>query len=56
MVVCVLLIAGLQLPLMPSFDVVGSVKVPPLQIAAIASKVGVSFGLTLTSKVCVLAH
>lgn len=33
-VVAVLLIAGLHVPVMPLFEVVGKVNVPPLQIAA----------------------
>ena len=40
-VVAVLLIAGLQVPVMPLFEVVGKVNVPPLQIAATWVKVGV---------------
>ena len=40
-VVAVLLIAGLQVPVMPLLEVVGKVNEPPLQIAATWVKVGV---------------
>ena len=40
-VVAVLLLAGLQVPVIPLFEVVGKVNVPPLQIAATWVKVGV---------------
>jgi len=56
-VVAVLFKAGLQLPLMPLVDVVGSAaKAPPEQIAATGAKVGVTFGLTVIVKVVVVAH
>ena len=49
--------AGLQLPLMPLLDVVGSAaKVPPEQIAATGAKVGRTFGLTVMVIVAVVAQ
>ena len=56
MVVVVLSIAGDQVPLMPLVDVVGSVNVPPSQIAGIGSNTGSTFGLTVTVIVVGLAH
>ena len=47
-VVLVLSIAGDQVPVMLFLEVAGRVKVPPSQIAAIASKVGRTLGLTVT--------
>ena len=42
---------------MPLVEVVGRVgAVDPAQIAGMAAKVGVMFGLTVTSKVAVVAH
>ncbi len=55
-VVAVLLIAGIQVPVTPLVDVVGNVNVPPLHIGAMAVKVGVTTGLTVTVKLVVLAH
>ena len=56
-VVAVLFNAGLQVPLMPLVDVVGSAaKAPPEQIAATGVKVGVTFGLTVIVNVVVVAH
>ena len=55
--VAVLLSAGLQVPVMPLFDVVGSAdSVAPEQIAATGVKVGVMFGLTVIVSVVVVAH
>ncbi len=44
------------MPVTPLFDVVGRVKDPPLHIGAMAVKVGVTTGLTVTVKLVVLAH
>ena len=54
--VVVVLIAGDQVPVIPSFDVVGRVNVPPLQIAAACVDVGVTDGFTVTVIAAVLAH
>ena len=43
-----MLIAGDQVPVIPLFDVVGKVNVPPLQIAATCVNVGVTDGFTVT--------
>ena len=49
--------AGVQLPVIPFSDVVGSAdSVPPEQIAATGLKVGVMFGLTVMVNVAVVAH
>ena len=55
-VVVLLLTAGLQVPVTPLLDVVGSVKVPPLQMAATCVKVGVNRGFTTTVMVVDDAH
>ena len=56
-VVAALFIAGAQVPVIPLLDVVGSApKAAPEQIAAIAVKVGVTFGLTVIVSVVVVAH
>lgn len=55
-VVAVLFTAGDQVPLIPLFEVEGSVIVPPEQIAAIGLNVGVVEGLTVTLNVVVVAH
>jgi hypothetical protein len=55
-VVALLLIAGLHVPVTPLFDVVGKVKLPPLQIGAMVAKVGVTTGLTVTVRLTVVAH
>ena len=55
-VVAVLLIVGLQVPVMPLLDVVGKVNVPPGQIAATWVKVGVIGWFTVTVIVVVVAH
>jgi protein involved in ribonucleotide reduction len=56
-VVAVLLSAGLHIPVIPLFDVVGSAdNVAPLHIAATGVNVGVMFGLTIIVSVCVVAH
>ena len=49
--------AGLQVPVMPLFDVVGSAaSAEPEQIGATAVKVGVTFALTVIVNVVVVAH
>ena len=56
-VVAVLFNAGLQVPVMPLVEVVGNAdKVAPEHISATWVKVGVTFGLTVTVKVVVVAH
>jgi hypothetical protein len=56
-VVAVLSKAGVQLPVMPLLEVVGSaVRVAPEQIGTTALKVGVMFGLTVIVNVVVVAH
>jgi hypothetical protein len=51
-VVVLLTVAGLQVPVIPLFDVVGSTgTVAPEQIAATGVNVGVIFGLTVTVNV-----
>ena len=52
----VVLLAGDQVPLMPSLELPGRVKLSPLQVGPMGSKVGVTFGVTVTVKVVVLAH
>ena len=54
--VAVLLMAGDQVPAMPSLEVAGSVMVAPLHTAAIASKVGVTWGVIVTVSVAVVAQ
>ena len=57
MVVSVLFIAGDQVPVIPSIDVVGNGdNSAPEQIAATGLNVGVMFGLTVTVNVVVVAH
>ena len=52
-----LTIPGFQVPVMPLVEVVGRVgAADPEQIAGMAAKVGVMFGLTVTSNVAVVAH
>ena len=49
--------AGAQVPVIPLSDVVGkAVKVAPEQIEATGVNVGVTFGLTVTVNVAVVAH
>ena len=56
-VVAVLFNAGLQEPLIPLLEVVGSAaSAAPEQISATAVKVGVTFGLTVIVNVVVVAH
>ena len=50
------MIAGDQVPSIPLSEVVGSVKVVPLQTGPTCVNVGVTFGLTVTVIVAVLAH
>ena len=57
MVVAVLSTTGDQLPVIPLLDVVGKgSNAPPLQIADIVSKVGVTLLLTTTVIVAFEAH
>ena len=52
-----LTVAGAHVPVMPLVDVVGNAgAVVPEHIAAIAAKVGVIFGSTVTVNVVVVAH
>jgi hypothetical protein len=56
-VVCVLFIAGDQVPLIPLVEVVGKAdKLAPKQIAFTAVNVGVTFGFTVIVNVAVVAH
>jgi hypothetical protein len=56
-VVAVLFKAGVQVPEIPLFEVVGkAAKVCPLQIGATAVNVGNTFGFTVIVKVVVEAH
>jgi hypothetical protein len=56
-VVVVLSSAGVQVPVILLFDVVGKAeRLPPEQIGATAVSVGVTFGLTVIVKVVVVAH
>ena len=55
-VVALVLIAGDQVPGMPSLDVAGRVKLVPSQTGATCVKVGVTFGSTVTVIVVVFAH
>jgi hypothetical protein len=54
--VVVLFIAGDHVPVIPFVEVVGSVIVPPEQIAAIGLNVGVVDGFTTTVVVEVAVH
>ena len=54
--VVVLLMAGDQEPVMPLFEVVGSINEPPEHIGATCVKVGVTLALTVTEIVLALAH
>ena len=57
MVVAALFNAGLQLPVIPLFEVVGNaVSVPPEQIGETAVNVGVIFELTVIVNVVGVAH
>ena len=52
-----LLIDGVQVPVIPLFEVVGSAaKVPPAQMADTCVKVGVIFELTVMVILAVLPH
>ena len=52
-----LTVNGFQVPDIPSFEITGRIGgVVPVQIAVITEKVGVTIGLTVTVRVCVLAH
>jgi hypothetical protein len=56
-VVAVLFSAGDQVPVIPLPDVVGNAfNVAPEQIGATAVNVGVIFGLTVMTRVVVVAH
>ena len=49
--------AGVHVPVIPLFDVVGNaLNVPPVHIAATAVNVGVTFGVTVIVSVVVFAH
>jgi hypothetical protein len=51
------MVAGLQVPLMPLFEVAGSPGATvPEQKAGMAVKVGVTLELTVTLRVVVVAH
>ena len=50
------MIAGDHVPSIPLSEVVGSVNVVPLQTGPTCVKAGVTFGLTVTVIVAVLAH
>ena len=50
-------VAGLQVPIIPFVEVVGSIgATDPVQIGFTAAKVGVILELTVTSNVVVVAH
>jgi hypothetical protein len=52
-----LLMAGVQVPVNPLFEVVGKgAKKAPLQIGATTVNAGVKFGFTVTTKVVVVVH
>ena len=52
-----LTVAGFQVPVIPLFDVSGKIGlVAPEHIEAMAVKLGVRIGLTVTSSVAVVAH
>ncbi len=52
-----LTVAGVQVPVIPLIDVVGNTGAAvPEQIGAMAAKVGVTAGITVTSIVVVVAH
>ena len=52
-----LTIAGVHVPVMPFVDVNGNTgATDPEQIGATAAKVGVTFGVTVTSNVVGVAH
>jgi hypothetical protein len=55
-VVAVVFTAGDQVPVIPSIDVVGKIKLAPSQIAAIGLKVGVTIGFTTIVIAAVVAH
>jgi hypothetical protein len=56
-VAVLLTVAGDQVPVIPSMELEGSVgAVDPAQIAAMAAKVGVVLGVTVTVNVVVVAH
>ena len=51
------MVAGNQVPVIPLGEVVPSVgAVAPSQKGAMAAKLGVTFGVTVTFRVCVVAH
>lgn len=55
-VVALLFIAGLHVPEIPLFDVVGSVKELPAHIGEMVANVGVTLGFTVTVNVAVVPH
>ena len=55
--VVLLMVAGNQVPVIPLGEVVPSVgATSPAQKGAMAAKSGVTFGVTVTFRVCVVAH
>jgi hypothetical protein len=54
--VVLLTVAGLHVPVILLVDVVGKVGAAPEQIGSIASNVGAMLGLTVISKLVVVAH
>ena len=48
--------AGAQVPAMPLLEVVGNEKLPPEQMGATCTKLGVTFVFTTTVIVAVVAH
>lgn len=56
MVVAVLLIAGAQVPVIAFVEVVGRLKLPPLQMAETCVNVGTVLGLTVTVSEAVVAQ
>jgi hypothetical protein len=52
----VLLIAGLQLPVIPLLDVVGKLNDPPVQIAGTCVKDGTTGLFTVTVIVAIVVH
>lgn len=51
-----LLMAGVQVPVTPLFDVVGNVKEPPVNIGATCVNAGVILLFTVTVMLYVVAH
>ena len=56
-VVAVLLIAGDHVPEIPFREIEGNgAKLPPAQIGGTTAKFGITSGVTVTVKVCVVVH